>query len=254
MKDKKNKGICICTPFYGEEVKVQYMESMLKTHLEFQKSNIPIINIFLYNTSLITKARNELVSKFMNNTDLDYMIFIDSDISFNPQDIIKLMSYDKQLIGATYPKKTLNWLELQKGIINNIAKNSSELIELTSEYTIYDKNKSLLSNGLMNVERLGTGFMMIKRSLLAKMEKKYPNLMYKMERQINEKEKDRKKGYGFFDSRLINKEHISEDYSFCDYVKGIGEKIYIDPKIELIHHGDNLSYYGNYSKYIRSWQ
>jgi len=249
-KNKINKGICIATPFYSEDVKVQYMESMLKTHLEFQKSGIPIINIFLYNTSLITKARNELISKFMNNTDLDYFIFIDSDMSFKPKDIIKLMNYEKEIIGATYPKKVLNWMELQKGIINNVAENSIELIQKTSKYTIYDKKKNKLSNGLMEIERLGTGFMMIKRSLIEKMEKKYPNLMYKMEKQINEKEKDRKKGYGFFDSRLINKEHISEDYSFCEYVKGAGEKIYIDPKIELGHHGGNLSFFGNYEKHI----
>ena len=92
--------------------------------------------------------------------------------------------------------------------------------------------------------------MMIKRTLLAKMEKHYPDLMYKMEKKeggINEK---RKKGYGFFDSRLIDKEHISEDYSFCEYVKETKTKIYIDPKINLEHHGGNISFFGNYLKHI----
>ena len=251
-KKKQSNGICIATPFYSENVHVKYMESMLKTHLNFQKAGIPIINIFLYNSSLITKARNDLISKFMNETDIKYFIFIDADISFNPNDIIKLMNYDLDIVGATYPKKHLNWQQIQKSILDNKVENHKELIQKTSEYTIYDNKKSTNSKGLIEVERFGTGFMMIKRSLVEKMAKKYPELIYKMDRQINENEEDRKMGYGFFDSRLINKEHISEDYSFCEYVKKAGTKIFIDPKIELGHHGGNLTFYGNYLKHINN--
>ena len=248
MKNKIKNGLCICTPFYSEDVKVQYMTSLVQTHAEFQRAGIPIMNIYLYNTSLITKARNTLVSKFMQETDFEYMIFIDSDIEWKPKDLIKLMNYDKQIIGATYPKKILDWQEIQKAIIRNKVDNPMDLIEKTSHYTIWDKKKNVLSNGLMEIERLGTGFMMIKRSLLEKMEKQYPNLMYEMEEKgKNEK---RKKGYGFFDSRLINKEHISEDYSFCEYVKDTKTKIYIHPKIHLNHCGGNITFSGNYSKHI----
>ena len=251
MSNKKIKnGLCICTPFYGEDVKVQYMTSLVETYAEFQRAGIPLMNIYLYNTSLITKARNTLASKFMEETDFKYMIFIDSDIGWKSKDLIKLINYDKDIIGATYPKKTLDWQEIQKAIINNQVDNPRDLIEKTSHYTIWDKKKNIMSNGLMQVERLGTGFMMIKRDLLEKMEIHYPNLMYKMEKekgQINEK---RKKGYGFFDSRLINKEHISEDYSFCEYVKDTKTKIYINPKIELSHNGGNITFFGNYAKHI----
>ena len=251
MKNKKiKKGLCICTPFYGEDVKVQYMTSLVETYAEFQKAGIPLMNIYLYNTSLITKARNTLASKFMEETNFEYMIFIDSDISWKASSLLKLINYDKEIIGATYPKKIIDWKEIQKAIINNQVESPKDLLEKTSHYTIWDKKQKVMSNGLMEVERLGTGFMMLKRTLLAKMENHYPDLMYKMEKekgQINEK---RKKGFGFFDSRLIYKEHISEDYSFCEYVKETDTNIYIDPKIILSHHGGNISFFGNYLKHI----
>ena len=182
MKKKIKNGLCICTPFYSEDVKVQYMTSLVETYAEFQKAGIPLMNIYLYNSSLITKARNTLASKFMEETNFKYMIFIDSDIGWKATDLIKLINYDKEIIGATYPKKVLDWTEIQKAIINNKVDSPQDLIEKTSHYTIWDKNQDIMSSGLMNIERLGTGFMMIKRTLLAKMEKHYPDLMYKMEK------------------------------------------------------------------------
>ena len=235
-------GLYIATPFYSEDVKVQYMESMISTHNTMNKAGIRIVNQFLYNTSLITKARNECISNFMNKTDLDYFLFIDSDISWDGNDIIKLMNYDKPLVCGTYPKKHLNWMEIQKAIMNNEVETSKNLIEKTSEYTIYEKEGAKLKDGLLEVNRVGTGFMMIKRDLIKKLAKKYKELMY---------DEKGEKGYGFFESSIMDGQHLSEDYSFCERVKSIGEKVYIDPSIELSHHGGNIRFYGNYNEHLK---
>ena len=59
-----------------------------------------------------------------------------------------------------------------------------------------------------------------------------------------------KKGYGLFESAIIKKEHLSEDYAFCERAKSVGEKVYIDPEIKLNHHGGNITFYGNYKKHL----
>ena len=59
------------------------------------------------------------------------------------------------------------------------------------------------------------------------------------------------KGYGFFESSIMDGQHLSEDYSFCERVKSIGEKVYIDPSIELSHHGGNIRFYGNYNEHLK---
>ena len=209
-------GLYIATPVYGEEVNVSYMDSIVQLSKEFQKGGIASVRQHIMHTSLIVKARNDSLSNFMNETELDYFIFIDADISFNPLDVIKLMNHDKPLVAATYPKKHLNWAEIHNCFVTDMPDTSKELIEKTSEYTIYHKKKK-------------------------KLEKKYPELMYK---------ENGKKGYGFFETMIKRKEHLSEDYAFCERVKSVKEKVYIDASIEIIHHGGNIKFYGNYQNHL----
>ena len=240
--NKQKFGLYIGTPLYGEQVNLAYMDSIILLSKELEKAGIPSIRQHVIHTSLITKARNECISNFMNNTKLDYFLFIDADIGFNALDVIKMMNYDKPLIAGTYPKKHLRWEEIQKCFYNDIPETSKELFEKTSEYTLYEKENEIPKDGLLEVNRVGTGFMMIKRDLIKKMAKKYPKLMYK---------ENGKKGYGLFESAIMNKEHLSEDYAFCERVKGVGEKVLIDPAIELTHNGGNIKFYGKYSQTLK---
>ena len=235
-------GLYIGTPLYSEEVNLAYMDSIILLSKELEKAGIPSIRQHVIHTSLITKARNECISNFMNNTKLDYFIFIDADIGFKALDVIKLINYDKPLVAGAYPKKHLRWEEIQKCFYNEMPESSKELLEKTSEYTIYEKKNASIKDNLLQVNRVGTGFMMIKRDLIKKVAKKYPELMYK---------ENGKKGYGLFESAIMNKEHLSEDYAFCERVKSVGEKIYIDPSIELTHNGGNIKFYGNYKEHLK---
>ena len=240
--NKQQFGLYIGTPLYGEEVNLAYMDSIMSLSKELEKAGIPSIRQHIIHTSLITKARNECISNFMNQTKFDYFLFIDGDIGFNALDVIKLINYDKPFVAATYPKKHLRWEEIQKCFYNDIPETSQELLQKTSEYTIYEKENQIPKDGLLEVNRVGTGFMMIKRDLIKKMAKKYPELMYK---------ENGKKGYGFFESAIMNKEHLSEDYAFCERAKAVGEKVLIDPSIELTHNGGNLKFYGKYSQTLK---
>tara|TARA_R110002126_G_scaffold268454_2_gene411981 strand:+ start:1276 stop:2022 length:747 start_codon:yes stop_codon:yes gene_type:complete len=236
LKNKKY-GLYIATPIYSEDVKVGYMDSIVQLGTQFKKAGIPVVRQHIMHTSLITKARNECLSMFMNKTDLDYFIFIDSDISFDPQDVMKMMNYDLPFIAGAYPKKHLNWREIQRCLMNDVPEDMKELLKKTSEYTCYEKENASIRDGLLEVNRVGTGFMMFKRSLIVKLAKKHPELMYK---------ENGEKGYGLFECMIKDKEHLSEDYAFCERVKGIGEKVYIDPHLNITHHGGNINFYGNF--------
>tara|TARA_R100000231_G_scaffold33800_1_gene29676 strand:+ start:3179 stop:4423 length:1245 start_codon:yes stop_codon:yes gene_type:complete len=240
MKNVKY-GLYIATPFNSESVNCQYMESMISTHNKLNQAGIPVINQWLYNTSLITKARNTCISNWMNKTDLEYFMFIDSDMSWKSDYVLKLMNYDKIFVAGTYSKKHLNWYEIQKNFINGVSETSKDLIEKTSEYTCYEKKDCTIKDGLLEVNRVGTGFMMFKRSLIYKLEEKYPELIY-----YEHKEKQ----WGFFQCDIKDKEHLSEDYAFCERVKSVGEKILIDPDLDLVHHGGNVSFYSNFKNYM----
>ena len=241
LKSKSTYGLVIGTPFTGESVNVQYMESMIKTHAYFKKAGIPLVNMFLYNCSLITKGRNDIISNYLTQTNLDYFLFIDSDISFEPKDIMKLMNHDKPLIGATYPKKAMNWVSVQQIIHHDLVDNVGELISKSSEYTcILKDDVKRKDKNLLEVARMGTGFMMIKRSLLMKLKKKYKKLKYLMDDYKSE-------GFAIFETEIRDGQLISEDYAFCLRTTDIGEKVYIDPSIAIDHHGGNITFNGNFN-------
>jgi len=234
-------GLVIGTAFSGDQVNNQYLESMIKTHTYFKKAGIPIINMFLYNCSLISKGRCDMISQYLEQTPLSNFIFIDSDMSWEATDIMKLMNHDKGVIGATYPKKAMNWQSIQQVIHHDLADNVGELMTKSSEYTcVLKKGATRKDKNLLEVERLGTGFMMIKRDLLLKMKKKFKNLKYL----LDDKKTD---GIAIFDTEIRDGELIGEDYAFCLRVADIGEKVYIDPSLKIDHHGGNITFNGNFN-------
>ena len=242
---KQKFGVYIGTPLYSSEVHLAYLDSIVLLAKKLEKEGIPCLRQHVLNSSLITKARNICISAFMNDTNLDYFLFIDADIGFEASDVIKLMNHNKSLIAGVYPKKHLRWEDIQNCFFNHDPKSNKEIFEKTSQYAvIYNKEKNMIiKDELIEVDRVGAGFMMIKRDLIKKLANKYPELIYNAGRG--------EKGYGFFESAIINKEHVSEDYAFCERVKSIGEKIYIDPSIKLTHNGGNLTYYGDYKKHLQ---
>ena len=61
----------------------------------------------LANSSLITQARSKVANFFINNTEHEYLFFLDSDIGFDPQDVVKLLSHRVPIVSGVYPMKII---------------------------------------------------------------------------------------------------------------------------------------------------
>ena len=103
LDELKKHKLFIATPMYGGMNHGLYMKSCLDLQTTFMRYGIEIKFSFLFNESLITRARNYLVDEFLRS-DYTHMLFIDSDINFNAQDVIALLALDKDVIGGPYPK------------------------------------------------------------------------------------------------------------------------------------------------------
>lgn len=94
----------VATPMYGGFSHGLYLKSCLDLQTLCSKHGIECRFSFLFNESLITRARNYLVDEFLRS-DCTHLMFIDADINYNPIDILALLTIDKDIIGAPYPKK-----------------------------------------------------------------------------------------------------------------------------------------------------
>jgi len=243
---KKNK-LFIATPMYGGMAHGLYIKSCLDLQTTMAKYGIEIKFSFLFNESLITRARNYLVDEFLR-TDYTHMMFIDSDIHFSPQDIIALLALDKDVIGGPYPKKSINWNNVAAAARAHPNLEPKELENLVGEYVfnVVKGTASFQVSEPLEVLEIGTGHMMIKRHVFEKMREAYPNIHYKPDHVGQANFDGTRYIHAYFDTVIDYKDsitgggsdrYLSEDYMFCQMWRKIGGQIYLCPWMRTQHIG-----------------
>ena len=230
-----NKKLYISTPCYDAMLTMQYTMSLLRLVQFCNQHNIDYMIDFLGNESLITRARNKSLNKFMN-TDCSHLLFIDSDIEFQPEAVMDLLLFDKDVSCCVYPKKGFNWNKFMYSIQNEQNSKehpSSRGLDYAYNIMYNDKNELIKNGDFIRVNQSSTGFMMIKREIVEKLNKKHTEL----EIISDELSNNDTKMYGLFCCMIKDKQYLSEDYSFCQRVNDIGGQVWINVKHNLNHIG-----------------
>ena len=118
-EELKKKKLFVATPMYGGQCTGMYMKSCLDLQGVMSQYGVETKFSFIFNESLIQRARNYLTDEFLHRSDCTHMLFIDADIAFNPQDVVALLALDKGIIGGPYPKKSIEWNQLNQWIEEN---------------------------------------------------------------------------------------------------------------------------------------
>jgi len=185
--------------------------------------------------SLISRARNSAIAQFMTDNDNSHILFIDADIEFNPQDVLKMLNNNKPVICAGYPQK---WLNFNK-IISLLKRNSipHNPLELCTNQSVHLIKEQPISE-LMLANYCTTGFLLIQRNVIQQMFDSYPERRY-----INDIDGYSSSNPNFFFNLFtveINKDTLryeSEDYGFSRLWRNIKGDIHILTNVSLIHHG-----------------
>jgi hypothetical protein len=245
-KLRQNK-LFVATPMYGGMAHGLYMKSSLDLQNIMNKYGIECKFSFLFNESLITRARNYLVDEFLRSN-CTHMLFLDSDISYSAQDIIALLALDKEVIGAPYPKKAINWRNIIEAIKKNPDIEVDEVQKLVGDYVfnVVKGTKSFSVTEPLEVMEIGTGYMLIKREVFDKMKEAYPQIHYKPDH-VGQKNFDGSRYiHAYFDTVIDYKDsitgggsdrYLSEDYMFCQMWRKIGGQIFLCPWMKTQHVG-----------------
>jgi len=255
----RNKHIFIATPCYGGQIGEPYFRSMMRLAILCNKYDIQFTVSTLANESLITRGRNTLVSFFMEHPDATHLFFIDADIEFDPNDLLRMVAYDRPITVGAYPKKAINW----QSIIEAARRNEDETTETieghSSNYVVnfeftQDENGNPLNqiqirDNLIKLKDAGTGFMCIQRDVIQKMFDAHPELKYAND--INVDQKFEKHMYALFDTMIDpeSRRYLSEDYTFCRLWQQMGGEVFLDPRTGLNHVG-HYTFRGNIRKLI----
>jgi hypothetical protein len=254
----RQKHIFIATPCYGGQIGEPYFRSMMRLAILCNKYDIKYTISTLANESLITRGRNTLVSFFMENKDATHLFFIDADIEFNPEDLLRQVAYDKPIVVGAYPKKAINWDSIITAARNPQLEEDAQTIEgHSSNYVVnFDFIKDEKGNrtpqvqiidNLVKLKDAGTGFMCIKKEVIQKLMDAHPELKYVND--INVDSKFEPYMYALFDTMIDpeSRRYLSEDYMFCRLWQQMGGDVYLDPRTALNHVG-HYTFRGNIRK------
>jgi hypothetical protein len=256
--------VLIGTPCYGGKVFNGYFQSMLDLTANFTKLGIPFEVMTLGSESLIPRARNGIVAKFMSKEENTHLMFIDADITFSWVSIIKLILMDKELSGGCYPKKMINWDKVRnnfnkpefasdnKKFDENLLLAKSVDYVFNPIYTVKKDEKTgekqitcKVENNMVRVKDIGTGFMLIKREVFDILMYKHEDLKYKNNVAGYHSDGAMDYFYTLFDTAIDEKSrvYLSEDYLFCKRWIETGGECWMDLSICLNHTG-SIDYKG----------
>jgi hypothetical protein len=231
--------LVIATPCYGGVVTANFSTAMLGTVMRLQPLLRRISIAMIANESLVTRARNTLVSQFMANPQTTHLMFIDADIEWNPDAVLSLLLADKPVVGGAYPLKTLNWNAMTQAV-----KRGGGAAELKSWSSVYVVNfvggqPPPEPGDLVAVQDIGTGFLLIERSVLERMSAALPELRYRNTPAVQSERGVPEWGYALFDTMIEPSTgfYLSEDYAFCRRWQAMGGDIWLDRRIQLNHIG-----------------
>ena len=182
---RKNK-IFLATPMYGGACAGMFARSVADLSALCAKYQIPLQFYFLFNESLITRARNYCVDEFLRS-DATHLMFIDSDIGFDSNDILALLALssenpDYHVLCGPYPKKCISWEKIKAAVDKGVADEDPRVLEkFVGDFVFNPKHgtKSIPIGEPCEVLEGGTGFMMIQRKAFEIYDEKYPEQRYK---------------------------------------------------------------------------
>lgn len=256
LDDLRKERIFIATPCYGGQLTEAYFRSTIRLLTFCNQHQIPIAFGTIANESLVTRARNVLVAYFLQS-DFTRLMFIDADIEFQVEDVIKLIAHNKDVAVGAYPKKGVNWQRIRESVRqHDTAYDDKQIASFGSDYAINfkfinrEQKQIAIENGLIRLHDGATGFMMIKREVIDKMIAAYPDLKYNND--LNTPPELNPHFYAFFDTMIDpkDKRYLSEDYTFSRRWQDIGGEIWLDPSISLNHYG-SFNFQGNPSQIIQ---
>ena len=250
IEELRKKKIFVATPMYGGMCTGMYTKSSCDLATIASQYGMDVRFFYLFNESLITRARNYLVDEFLRSP-YTHLMFIDSDVHFNPNDVLTLAALDKDIIGAPYPKKCIAWEKVRNAVDAGLADEDPNTLE---EYTgdfVFNPSEGTAEIKLtepVEVLEIGTGFMMVRREVFEQFRDAYPQFSYKPDHNRSENFDGSRYIHAFFDTVIDSKafagegsngsdRYLSEDYMFCQFVRKLGIKTWFCPWMKLGHTG-----------------
>jgi hypothetical protein len=238
-------NLVIATPCFGGQISVLYAASLFKLQKLLRAyGTVNLKLIFKDGDALITRARASLVSQFLDDPGATHLLFIDADVGFEPEQVLRLLQCGAEMCAAVYPVKRIDWDKVKQTI--DSARPNPAAASLQYVFEVEDRSAVIAKAGFVKVRYAGTGFLMIRRGALEKMCAQYPQLQYKRDHSTDAAIASDKR-FALFECMIAEDgTYLSEDFAFCKRWTDMGGEIWADLDSRLSHTGP-MTFHGDLS-------
>ena len=224
MKEKVK--LYVATPVHSD-VSIHYMQSVVRLQAECYKNNIEF-TLDMMKSSLVTQGRNVCVAHFLN-TDYTHLLFIDSDILFYSQSILKMLSKNVEMCSIPYPMKIINWDKVFDKYKNLPNMDTLQRDTSGNKFPVKIKDSEddvTMVDEMIELNYAPTGCMLLQRQVFDKMIKAYPTRTIKQETVTDGQTVITPNLYNFFDTFYDEetKRYYGEDFAFSKLWRETGGK------------------------------
>jgi hypothetical protein len=242
--------LAVATPCFGGQLSSIYVQSIFRLQGALRaKSNVEMKVLLRDGDALITRARANLMTQFLDDASATHFLFIDADIGFEPEQVFRLIECGADMVAGVYPIKRVNWDKARRLIENKRQSLAPGALDYVLE--LEDPDHVAVVNGFTRIRYAGTGFLMIRRHVFEKMCAAYPSLQFFREHSHDDLVGSRNR-FALFECMIdpATGTYLSEDFAFCKRWTDIGGEIWADLQSRLDHvgpsvfHGDVSSQFG----------
>jgi hypothetical protein len=208
------RKLFVALPAYDFKVSLKLAVSLARLAQQLPQHGIELTIGSICGCSVVSRARNLLVRDFLDS-DCTELMFIDADINFDPEDVLRLMAW------ASDPKK---------GIVGGVPRTRKTNKVYIAQLDQDEEGVTMNRMGLVQAKRIATAFMMVRREVFERLVNENPQWNYydhNTDKQLN----------AVFDFLVTEEGYMGEDYLFCDRARALGYEVWIDPTIKLGHMG-----------------
>src|SRR6201992_1606182 len=234
--------LAVATPCFGGQLSSIYVKSIFRLQSALRAmSNVELKVLLRDGDALITRARANLMTQFLDDPTATHFLFIDADIGFQPQQVFRLIESGADMVAALYPIKRVNWEKARRAIETNKPNVPAASLDYVLE--INDPDHVVVVNGFTRVRYAGTGFLMIRRHVLEKMcaHPAYASLQFLREHSLDALAGSLNR-FALFECMIDPKTgtYLSEDFAFCKRWTDLGGEIWADLESRLDHVGPSV--------------
>lgn len=239
--------VWVSTPSLDGNMSWGYTKSVLDIQRACAKFGLKFGWRVVWGNSILPLARNKIVQQFMA-TGYDFLVMLDGDIEVDAKDILAAVLSGKQFVGIPCSKRAMDFNRLQQFTIAAGEAVPAEYLSsyfcapnfIVNEESTKDLDQIAKDLNLVRAEKIGTGCVVIHRSVFEKFQEAFPDRVYLEPDGVGEEAKKKApiQTFEYFRYALDDEGFfIGEDFMFCNDWRSTGGEIWLKVDAITRHYG-----------------